>query len=145
MVQIYANKCPISFNFNDLQFEYLRRYIAMKYNDHFGALYIEYYFQILMNNDTTDYQDKMVQFVLEDPMRAKNFDIYAFLFNSKKNFKVSNMTCKKIYDLIGEYDALTICIHLPMFMGDKKSRFDDFKNLLLYCYEHRCKLQIKME
>lgn len=145
MVQIYANKCPISFNFYDLQFENLRRYIAGQYNDHFGALYTEYFFQLLMNNDITDYQDKMVQCILEDPMLAKNFDIYAFLFDSKKSFKVSNMTCKKIYDLMGEYDSLTICIHLPMFMGDKRSGFDDFKNLLLYCYEHRCKLRIKME
>lgn len=147
MVQMYANKSPASFCCDDRCFLELRAYIADKYNKEFGILYARFNNALTFNNanEIKEYEDKIAQHILDDPSRAKDFDIYLFLFNSKKESKVSNHTCKKIYDLIANDDGEYIGVNLLRYMEDKENDFESLKELLLYCYEHRCKLRIKME
>lgn len=147
MVQIYANKAPNSFCCDDRCFRALREYIADKYNKEFGILYARFNNALIFDNtdEVKEYEDKIAQYILDNPSRAKDFDIYLFLFNSKKESKVSNRTCKKIYDLIANDDGEYIGVNLLRYMEDKENDFESLKELLLYCYEHRCKLQIKME
>lgn len=147
MVQMYANKSPDSFYCDDHCFQVLREYIADKYNKEFGMLYARFNNALIFNNidETKEYEDKIAQYILDNPSRAKDFDIYLFLFNSKKESKVSNRTCKKIYDLIVNDDGEYIDVNLLRYMEDKENDFESLKDLLLYCYEHRCKLRMKME
>ena len=147
MVQMYANKSPASFYCDDRCFRALREYIAGKYNKEFGILYARFNNALIFNNfdEIKEYEDKIAQYILDNPLRAKDFDIYLFLFNSKKESKVSNRTCKKIYDLIANDDGEHIGVNLLRYMEDKENGFESLKRLLLYCYEYRCKLRIKME
>ena len=147
MVQMYANKGPASFYCDDRCFRALRAYIADKYNKEFGILYARFNNALIFNNfdEIKEYEDKIAQYILDNPSRAKDFDIYLFLFNSKKESKMSNRTCKKIYDLIANDDGEYISINLLRYMEDKENDFESLKELLLYCYEHRCKLRIKMD
>ena len=127
-VSIFANnrKCPIEFDMGYGAFFYLRKEVG-------DALAISAYETWLKTDDNTP-KDELHR-VCERFHTQVGDAAYNFLTQSDCEGELSYKQCGELYDVIkdikvnGSFGYIR-CVH----------SFEDFKELLKYCYSHRTKL-----
>ena len=127
-VSIHANnrKCNIEFDMGYGSFFYLRKAVG-------NALVKDAYGVWLKTNDNTPKQE--LHTICENFYSLAGDAVYNFLIQSDCSGYLTSKQCKELSDKITDVKVdgmfgYTRCQH----------SFDDFKELLKYCYRHRTKL-----
>lgn len=129
-VSIFANnrKCPIEFDMGYGSFYYLRKFIGEELAD-------QAYLNWLMTDDKTP-KDKLHR-ICEIFHMFVGDAVYDFLTQSDCEGSLTSKQCKELLDCI--IDLKDDPNHAYGYISNQHT-FEDFKELLQYCYSHRTKL-----
>lgn len=135
-VSIYANGVSRSFDCGYIGFQRLRTVVATAYDYNLGRVYGNATLAIM---HPKEYDAEINLILKNEKFKDEDNDILDFLFMSDCEGKISHKTCKKIYDLIKDFEHGGK-IFTYAARSDGKD-YEHLKEFLKECYSKRAKMR----